>query len=343
MTHGGRGPVSGLRCVDVCAGAGGLALGLEQAGFAPVLLLDKNPVACATLRENRPAWHVLEADLLDFSPSRYQEIYDVDLLSAGPPRVRSGATVARTGAETELRLLEATVYLAHAVQPRALVVENVPGLVNTPGLASIRELIGDELSHLGYRFRWFLLNAADFGVPQSRRQGMLVALKERYFDAFRAPEPTVREYVSVGRALRRSMAMGGWRDADRWAAQALAVAPTLVGGSDRRGGPDLGPTGTRKAWARMGVDGSSVADSVPGADFVWAPETGQHGMVRITTDQAALLQGFPPEWKFAGRKTARYRQIGHASPPPVAKALGLAIRAALDSPVTPVPRYTPAP
>lgn len=327
--------MSELRCVDVCAGAGGLVLGLEHAGFEPVLLLDKKRVACETLRMNRPAWQVLEADLRDFAPSQHQEIYDVDLLSAGLPRVRSSATVARTESEAELRLLEATVYLAHAVQPRALLIENVPGLVDAPDFESIRDLIRKELDHLGYRFRWFVLNAADFGVPQERKQGVLVALKDQYFDAFRPPEPTVREYLSVGRALGRSMAMRGWPDADRWAAQALSVAPTLVGGSDRRGGADLGPTGTKKAWARMGVDGGTVADEVPGSDFVWAPQTGRHGMVRITTDQAALLQGFPSDWKFAGKKTARYRQIGHASPPPVGKALGLAIAAALgESPVS---------
>lgn len=228
----------------------------------------------------------------------------------------------------------------HAVQPRALVIENVPGLVGAPDFEPIRDLIRKELHHLGYRFRWFLLNAADFGVPQDRRQGLLVALKGQYFDAFRPPEPTVREHLSVGRALHRSMARGGWRDADRWASQALGVAPTLVGGSDRRGGADLGPTGTKKAWARMGVDGGTVADAVPGPDFAWAPETGRQGMVRITTDQAALLQGFPPDWRFAGKKTARYRQIGHASPPPVARALGLAIRAASAAPASTAAGYT---
>ncbi|RNG23101.1 DNA cytosine methyltransferase [Streptomyces botrytidirepellens] len=335
--------MSELRFVDLCTGAGGLALGLEQAGFEPVLLLDEKPVACDTLRMNRPAWQVLGTDLLEFSPSRHQEIYDVDLLSAGLPRVKSSATVARTETEAELRLLEAAVYLAHAVQPRALLIENVPGLVDAPDYEPIRDFIRKELDHLGYRFRWFVLNAADFGVPQDRKQGLLVALKKQYFDAFRPPEPTVREHVSVGRALRRSMAMRGWRDADRWAAQAISVAPTLVGGSDNRGGPDLGPTGTKKAWARMGVDGGTVADNVPGPDFVWTPEAGRDGMVRITTDQAALLQGFPSDWGFAGKKTARYRQIGHASPPPVAKALGLAIRAALGAPAHPVAGYTSTP
>ncbi|WP_406515758.1 DNA cytosine methyltransferase [Streptomyces sp. NBC_00873] len=316
--------MSGFRFVDVCAGAGGLALGLEQAGFDPVLLLDSKPVACETLRLNRPTWKVLEMDLLEFVPDEHPETYDVDLLSAGLPRVKSSATTARAETEEEQRLLEAAVLLAHSVQPRALLIENVPGLVDAPEFEPLREFIRKELEHLGYRMRWFVLNAADYGVPQDRKQGVLVALKEQHFDSFRPPAPTVTEHVPVGRALRHSMAARGWRDADAWAAQAINVAPTLVGGSDNRGGADLGPTGTKKAWARMGVNGGALADEVPG------PESdGSSDMVKLTDAQAALLQAFPPEWRFAGRKTARYRQIGHASPPPVAKALGAAIAGAL--------------
>ncbi|MCX4772364.1 DNA cytosine methyltransferase [Streptomyces sp. NBC_01260] len=313
-----------MRFVDVCAGAGGLALGLEQSGFSPVLLLDDKPVACETLRMNRPEWNVLEMDLLDFVPDEYPETYDVDLLSAGLPRVRSSATAARSETEKEQRLLEAAVLLAHSVQPRGLLIENVPGLVDSPEFEPLRDFVRKELEHLGYRLRWFVLNAADFGVPQDRKQGVLVALKERYFDSFRPPGATVTEYVSVGKALRRSMAARGWRDADAWAAQAISVAPTLVGGSDNRGGADLGPTGTKKAWARMGVNGGALADEVPGPELDGSPD-----MIKLTDEQAALLQGFPSEWRFAGRKTARYRQIGHASPPPVGRVLGDAIADAL--------------
>ncbi|MFJ3706814.1 DNA cytosine methyltransferase [Streptomyces sp. NBC_01267] len=322
---------SALRFVDVCAGAGGLALGLEQAGFSPALLLDNKPVACETLRMNRPAWNVVSEDLLDFDPADHKEAYDVDLLSAGLPRVKSSATFSRSDSEAERRLLEATIYLAHAVQPRALLLENVPGLADSPAYEDIRDFIRAELTHLGYRFRWFVLNAADFGVPQERKQGVMVALKNRYFDAFRKPDPTVREHVSVGRALRRSMAARGWQGADHWAAQALSVAPTLVGGSENRGGADLGPTGSKKAWARMRVNGGSVADEVPGPTDEWDPNPGASGMIKITDGQAAILQAFPTDWHFAGRKTARYRQIGHASPPPVGRALGLAVAQALRS------------
>ena len=100
-------------------------------------------------------------------------------------------------------------------------------------------------------------------------------------------------------------------------------APTLVGGSKKHGGPDLGPTRAKKAWATLGVDGMGIWDEAPERDFV--------GMPRLTTRMAARIQGFPDEWEFFGKKTAAYRQIGNAFPPPVAAAVGRQIRAALVS------------
>lgn len=335
--------MTGLRFVDVCAGAGGLALGLEQAGFEPALLLENKPVACRTLLLNRPKWQILESDLRTFTSDSRPESRRVDLLSAGLPRLKSSAAVARADWEVELQLVKATIFLLHDIQPRAVLIENIPGLATSPRYEFIRNFIHDELEHLGYHSCWFVLNAADFGVPQDRKQGVLVAFEKQYFGMFRPPARTVREHLTVGAALRFSMAARGWHNADRWAEQANRVAPTLVGGSDRRGGADLGPTGSRKAWARLAVDGSAIADDVPDQDCAWVPGSKREGMVRITVDQAAILQGFPTDWKFAGRKTARYRQIGHASPPPVGKALGLAIRSALGKPETPVAGYTAAP
>ncbi|MGX1503879.1 UNVERIFIED_CONTAM: DNA (cytosine-5)-methyltransferase 1 [Streptomyces graminofaciens] len=322
-----------LGFVDVCAGAGGLASGLESAGFSPVLLLDNKRQACETLLANRPHWNVVCEDLVDFLPDDHPETLDVDLLSAGLPRVKASAAVRRTDSEQELRLLTATIYLVHSIQPRALLLENLPALVESPAYADIRHFVEAELSHLGYRSCWFVLNAADFGVPQDRKQGILVALKKQWFHAFTPPVPTVDEHVPVGRALRRTMAARGWPDADAWAAQAIAVAPTLVGGSDNRGGADLGPSGTKRAWARMGVNAGALADEVPGPEYVWPRSDDPARMPKITVDQAALLQSFPSEWQVTGRKTARYRQIGHATPPPVGRALGDAIATALGAPV----------
>ncbi|GAB2742368.1 DNA cytosine methyltransferase [Streptomyces bullii] len=322
--------MSGLSFVDVCAGAGGLALGLEQAGFEPRLLLDDDELAVATLRTNRPQWNVLHTDLLEFDPAEHPVSYDVDLLAAGLPRVKSSATVSRADSRVEERLLEATVYLVHAIRPRAVLIENVPGLAHADEYQRFRDFACAELTHLGYEFSWFVVNAVDFGVPQNRKQGVLVAVERERAEAFRPPAATVREPRTVGDTLGASMASRGWPDAARWAAQADQPAPTLVGGSKNRGGADLGPTGAKRKWATMGVDAHTVGNEIPGPDFVWDPELGRGGMVKITVEQAALLQGFPESWEIVGLKTARYRQIGHATPPPVGEALGRAVAEALE-------------
>ncbi|MFC9998107.1 DNA cytosine methyltransferase [Nocardia sp. NPDC127526] len=317
--------------LDVCAGGGGLASGLARAGFRPVLLLDSLAQACDTLRLNQPNWQVLQQDLLEFDPAEHPECYDVDLLSAGLPRVKAVAAINRTRSDdNELSLLMATVMLVHGVQPRALLLDNLVDLVTKDTYEPVRGFIEKELTHLGYQWRWFSLNAADFGVPQIRRQGFLVAMRGGLLERFRPPDPLPSDRrTTVGAALGKSMAERGWPDADRWARQADAVAPTLVGGSMDRGGADLGPSGTKRAWARMGVYAGSLGDVVPGPDFAWNPGRGKDGMVRLTVEQTAILQGFPINWQFAGRKTMRYRQIGHATPPPVARALGHAIREAV--------------
>ncbi|WP_327577728.1 DNA cytosine methyltransferase [Streptomyces sp. NBC_00145] len=329
--------MAGMTFVDVCAGAGGLALGLEQAGFEPRLLLDDDKHAITTLRTNRPQWNVLHTDLLDFDPSEHPESYDVDLLAAGLPRVKSSATARRADSHAEERLLEATIYLVHAIRPRAVLIENVPGLARSGEYQRFRDFAQAELAHLEYEFSWFVMNAVDFGVPQNRKQGVLVAIEQRSAGAFQPPTPAVQEPTTVGAALGPSMASRGWLDAARWAAQAGQPAPTLVGGSKNRGGADLGPTGAKRKWATMGVDGHTLGDEIPGPEFVWDPEMGRGSMVKITPEQAALLQGFPESWEISGRKTPRYRQVGHATPPPVGQALGRAVAEALNrDPASPV-------
>ena len=119
------------------------------------------------------------------------------------------------------------------------------------------------------------------------------------------------------------MGSRGWPGAPAWAQRARRIAPTIVGGSTRHSGPDLGPTRARQAWKALGVDGRGIADHAPGPGHPAAQPP------RLTTRMVARLQGFPDSWEFSGRKTAAYRQIGNAFPPPVAAALDTAIAAAL--------------
>jgi DNA (cytosine-5)-methyltransferase 1 len=320
-----------LSSLEVCAGAGGLALGLEQAGFDPTFLFDNRDVACNTLHLNRPEWDVRKLDLLEFDPAEFEHVYDVDLLSAGLPRVKAAAATNRTrGSAVELELLDATIMLLHGVQPRAVLIDNMSDLVTNDRYAEARASIENELDHLNYESHWFVVNASDHGVPQERKHGILVAFKGGATYPFQLP-PAQRTPPSVGAILRESMASRGWPQADEWAAQADRLAPTLVGGSWDHGGPDLGPTGSKRLWAKIGVNGSTVADLPPGPESRWVPGSErQADMVPLTVAQAARLQGFPPDWRFSGGKTAQYRQVGNAVPPPVGHALGIAIRQALE-------------
>ncbi|WP_308310345.1 DUF6339 family protein [Streptomyces sp. CC210A] len=311
--------------VEICAGSGAQALGLERAGFDPILLIDSKADACFTIDLNRPAWDIVCMDVVQFEPGVRPDTQGVDLLSGGLPRVKSPATARRAEDTEERRVLRAAIELAREMRPKAVVLENVPDLVESPAFEADRAWIEEELRAAGYRSSWRVLNASDFGVPQNRSSGFLVALREPYFSRFSWPVADGAAPPTVGDVLGPSMASRGWPGAEEWAKRADRTAPALVGGSDRRGGADLGPTGSKKAWAALGVNGNSLGDEPPGADF---PEDDHP---KLTVEQAALVQSIPPDWRFAGGKTSRYRQIGHAMPPPLATAMGRAVAAALRS------------
>uniref|UniRef100_UPI0035E443C2 DNA cytosine methyltransferase n=1 Tax=Actinomadura litoris TaxID=2678616 RepID=UPI0035E443C2 len=317
-----------LTSLEICAGGGGQALGLESAGFDPVMLIDNDPDAYATLRSNRPNWDVRQGDLLSFAGNDHPQVLDVDLLAGGPPRLPYSVAGNRKGPESDRRdLLRAAVWLATEVQPRALMLENVPALVKEPRFVKTRSFVEEELKNAGYEVRWKILDAQDFGVPQRREHGVIVAMRPDDMNRFEWPEPTGGA-ITVGEALWRSMASRGWGGAAEWRLMANEVAPTIVGGSKDRGGADLGPSRTKRIWARLGVNGGSLADEVPGPEFVLDPE-GEGGLPKLTVPQAAVLQAFPDDWTFAGRKTSRYRQIAQAIPPPLAAALGRRIAQAI--------------
>ncbi len=307
-----------LTSVEICTGAGGQALGLEHAGFKHLAVVEVDPHACATLRANRPEWGVTEMNLLhDWDASDYD---CVDLLAGGVPCPPFSKAGRQLGADDERDLFPRALELARELRPKAVMLENVRGLLD-PMFRQYREGVEWQLSEMGYTASWRLLNASDFGVPQLRPRVILVALKNE-LGPFSWPEPDPELVApTVGEALKDLMAANGWSGADAWAQQANTVAPTLVGGSKKHGGPDLGPTRARAAWLKLGVDGKTIAEEAPSRDF--------SGIPRLTVRMAARLQGFPDDWEFVGKKTNAYRQVGNAFPPPVAQAVGLQIRAAL--------------
>jgi DNA (cytosine-5)-methyltransferase 1 len=357
-----------LTSVEICAGAGGQAVGLHKAGYAHRALVEIDPHAAETLRTNAGRLNissdkVIEDDLNNFVELGLDEFSDkfgieqgeLDLLAGGVPCPPFSLAGRQLGEDDERDLFPAMLELVEKLRPKAVMIENVRGLLEPRHkFSSYRKQILDQLRDeydvadegLDLSRSWRILEARDFGVPQLRPRAILVAIRRDVLKSgteFIWPVGSSLGVVSVFEALRKTMKQRFYEHGEegkkafaRWKAKAEsvqrhdksnAVAPTLVGGSKKHGGADLGPTRAKRAWAELGIDAMGVANDprqcVPERDLF--REAGP----MLTVEQAAIIQGFPRDWEFSGGKTARYRQVGNAFPPPVAEAVGRAIAAVL--------------
>jgi DNA (cytosine-5)-methyltransferase 1 len=379
-----------LTSLEICAGAGGQALGLHNAGYVHRALVEWDSHAVRTLSENVkgwPGWGPKRAgdlkpfDVRDYPDSRELkelklEQGELDLLAGGVPCPPFSLAGKRLGEDDERDLFPAMLEIVERLRPKALMIENVRGILEPPHVfVAYRRKIINILHDFGYRVPeikatwsvetqnaamgkvWRRIDAGNFGVPQLRPRAILVAIRDDVLaDAeFVWPQGTASGFVTVHDALQDSMrkrfkpfwnqkfqvgqvAMTGKEAFQRWERLAAAaasrsadgfsgVAPTLVGGSRKHGGADLGPSRAKKAWLSLGIDAMGVANDA--SEVVPERDLFRPDGPMLTVEQAALIQGFPKSWKFQGGKTARYRQVGNAFPPPVAEAVGRAIAAVL--------------
>ncbi|MGI5443547.1 DNA cytosine methyltransferase [Streptomyces shenzhenensis] len=371
--------------IEICAGAGGQAIGLHQAGFGHLGLVEIDPHAAETLKKNidsHPQWgwerencDVLPpTDINDFKKDQHLEKSaevlqrrGLDLLAGGVPCPPFSHAGKQLGKDDERDLFPRMLALVKELNPRAVMIENVRGIMD-PKFDDYRDFIKARLQSgwyrgedgqmvwdkgLGYEVcEWGILEASDFGVPQLRPRAILVAFRRDILKdvKYEWPAATHEDHVSVAKALEESMLarykpyFNGaqaelarekfdlWLDTARKRHDELAekgggIAPTLVGGSKKHGGADLGPSRAKAAWKQLGVDGLGVANDIETCRAKGTEDRdlfGPNGPM-LTVQQAAIIQGFPPEWRFAGGKTAQYRQVGNAFPPPVARAVGESI------------------
>ncbi|MFJ8250145.1 DNA cytosine methyltransferase [Streptomyces sp. NPDC094466] len=384
-----------LTSIEICAGAGGQAIGLHQAGFKHLALVEIDKYAVKTLEwnvEHRQNWSweqrfcdVISDDVNNFRPipsemhpksglnkpvkflGRQLRRGDLDLLAGGVPCPPFSHAGKQLGKDDERDLFPRMLELVDELHPKAVMIENVRGIKDAKfvdyrtyiearlagGRAKRPETgLEEDFVGMGYEIcEWEVLEASDFGVPQLRPRAVLVAIRADVLGNIKFVWPTPAGGVySVFDALKMSMkerykpyiSMGGeigeiasdclnrWvREASKAALEKKdgGIAPTLVGGSKKHGGADLGPSRAKAAWKTLGVSGMGVANNheqgekkkSQGRDL-FGP-----GGPMLTVEQAAIIQGFPEEWEFTGGKTAQYRQIGNAFPPPVAAAVGKAI------------------
>ncbi|WP_086769791.1 DNA cytosine methyltransferase [Streptomyces bobili] len=380
-----------LTSIEICAGAGGQAVGLHNAGFDHRALVEWDRHAVQTLRANVagwPGWSAKRAqsidpmDVKEFLGSKVHKSLglkegELDLLAGGVPCPPFSLAGKRLGRDDERDLFPDALRIVRDLMPKAVMIENVRGILEPPEVfIDYRNDILKDLREAGYsvpqvdttwlpanqdavmRKVWRRLDASDFGVPQLRPRAILVAIRSDLLKegapAFAWPKRLLGTEATVAEKLEKTMrercgdfwdknqrgadASPGDRtgrdiyydwleSAEKAAAAGKGVAPTLVGGSKKHGGADLGPTRAKRAWAAMGVDAMGVANDRDECD----PERDlfRPAGPMLTVEQAAIIQGFPRGWNFQGKKTARYRQVGNAFPPPVAEAVGRAIAAVL--------------
>ncbi|MFD9353238.1 DNA cytosine methyltransferase [Streptomyces sp. NPDC060031] len=373
-----------LASVEICAGAGGQASGLHEAGFDHEALVEWDPHAVATLKKNIGSWPGWTKEKIDsLEPGDVRKFLEsaeckeiiangtrIDLLAGGVPCPPFSLAGKQLGPDDERDLFPDMLEIVDKLRPRAIMIENVRGILEPPEVfIEYRRKILERLDELGYdvpkirstdsprkqdlamRRVWRRMDAKQFGVPQLRPRAILVAIHRDVEARHNFTWPTRDELV--GGTLRETLDLSmrarykaywttkpvpecdltGEAAYNKWVKAAseaedrgIKIAPTLVGGSRKHGGADLGPTRAKRAWALLGVDANGVANETDKCD----PERDlfrENGPM-LTVQQAALVQGFR-DWKFSGGKTAQYRQVGNAFPPPVAEAVGRAIAAVL--------------
>ncbi len=306
--------------LELCAGGGGQAIGLEKAGFESLACVEYEPNFCKTLVFNRPSWNVICQDLRELDG---KEFAGCDLLAGGVPCPPFSIAGQQLGENDERDMFPSVLKLVERVKPRGIMLENVKGLMSKK-FEDYRTRIVKKLEEHGYKVSFRVLEASDYGVPQLRPRFILVALKDKDMNNFSWPK-ALKTKKTVGEALYDLLCEHKWEGAENIRSKACTVAPTLVGGSKKHGGPDLGPTRAKAQWKELGIDGMGIAAEAPDKDFP------ADSMPRLTIRMAARIQGFPDSWKFYGSKTTQYRQIGNAFPPPVAYAVGRQIMLAFRS------------
>ena len=325
------------RAIELFAGAGGLAIGLENAGFETVLFneIDKN--ACDTLRFNRPHWNVLCGDvsLVDFSPYHHK----IDVLTGGFPCQAFSYAGKKMGFEDARGTL--FFEFARAVketQPKLFMAENVRGLLahnNGQTLANIRSVI-DELGYHLLEPR--ILKALFYRVPQKRERLILIGIRKDLANLdFEWPRPyqkiyTVRDALCSGelfpcdvppspgqayppnkKAVMELVPEGGyWRDLP------LSVQKDYMKTSFYLGGGKTGMA-RRMSWDEPCLT-LTCAPAQKQTERCHPEETRP-----FTVREYARIQTFPDAWQFLGPLTSQYKQIGNAVPVNMAHELGLAI------------------
>ncbi len=320
--------------VELFAGAGGLACGLEEAGFNSVGLVEINKYCCQTLRANRPNWNVIEGDIVSIAERGIRNFIpdvEIDLLSGGYPC----QAFSYSGKKLGLSDVRGTMFYYYAailkdLKPKMFLAENVRGLVSHDGGKTL-ETMKNVFEEIGYRVEHRVLKALDYGVAQKRERVVIIGVRNDFANIKYMPpkpfvyKPTLRDVLidvpeSIGakypeskRKVLELVPPGGyWRDLDE------EIAKQYMGKSYYSGGGRTGMA-RRISWDEACLT-LTCSPAQKQTERCHPDETRP-----FTVREYARIQSFKDVWRFCGSMGEQYKQIGNAVPVDFAKAIGLSI------------------
>lgn len=322
--------------LELFAGAGGLAVGMEKAGLKCVALNEIDKHACETLRKNRPNWNVLEGDIKNFNFTEYHN--QVDVVTGGFPCQAFSYAGKRLGFEDARgTLFYEFARVVKEVNPPICIGENVKGLLNHDNGKTLKGMIS-ILDEIGYNVMPVkVLKAINFKVPQKRERLILVGIRKDINQKYEYPKPYKKIY-NLSDALKKGELFssnvpksagakypeskksvldlvppkGYWRDLP------LEIQKDFMGASFYLGG---GKTGMAR---RIGWD-------EPCLTLTCSPAQKQTERCHpdetrpFTVREYARIQTFPDDWEFSGSIAHQYKQIGNAVPVNLGREVGYSI------------------
>lgn len=330
------------KCIELFAGAGGLALGLEQAGFEEVALVEIDKIACETLKLNRPKWNVLNEDIVEVSKRDLLKEFnlkegELDLISGGYPC----QSFSYAGKKLGLDDVRGTMFYYYAefvkqLKPKMFFAENVKGLTTHDGGKTIETMV-DVFEDMGYKVEWKVLNAWDYGVAEKRQRVVIIGIRNDLTNKVKFDYPIPYEYKPVLRDVLKDVpeSVGA-----KYPEKKRKVFDLVPPGGYWRDLPDDVAKEYMKSCYYMGGGRTGIARRLswdePSLTLTCSPMMKQTDRCHpdesrpFTTREYARIQSFPDDWEFAGKMGDIYKQIGNAVPVNLAKCIGESIMTALN-------------
>lgn len=331
-----------FKTIELFAGAGGLALGIERAGFETVALNEFDADACATLRKNRPEWNVIEGDVAEISQLDLEEYFslrrgELELLSGGAPC----QAFSYAGKKLGLEDARGTLFYHYAtflekLQPKMFLFENVRGLLSHDKGKTYKTITA-IFEQAGYHIQKKVLNAWDYGVPQKRERLITVGIRKDLAEKIHFEFPVPHEYKPVLRDVLLDCPKSEGTLYSEHKAKIFELVPP--GGYWKDIDPEIAKEYMKSCWnmggGRTGILRRLSLDE-PSLTVLTSPSQKQTDRCHplearpFTVRENARCQTFPDDWEFCGSVSSQYKQVGNAVPVNLAYEVGVKLREALE-------------